>query len=85
MIIIIVFATRQILHSQYCPTYAFQCRYFDSMLVLCNIFVELEHFILFNNFDKYHNFIYYSINIKLMVRRQFMSRWSHVASIPYYL
>ena len=35
------------------------------MLILCNIFVELEHFILFNNFDKYHNFIYYRINIKL--------------------
>ena len=27
-------------------------KYFDSMLILCNIFVELEHFILFN-----HNFI----------------------------
>ena len=34
------------------------CLYFDSILILCNIFVELEHFILFNNFDKYHNFIY---------------------------
>ena len=31
-------------------------------LTVCNIFVELEHFILFNNFDKYHNFIYYRIN-----------------------
>ena len=27
------------------------CLYFDSILILCNIFVELEHFILFNNFD----------------------------------
>ena len=27
------------------------------MLILCNI-VELEHFILFNNFDKYQNFNY---------------------------
>ena len=56
--------------------------YFDSMLILCNIFVELEHFILFNNFDKYHNFIYYMINIKLMVQRQFISTCSHVASTP---
>ena len=24
----------------------------------CNIFVKLEHFILFSYFDKYHNFIY---------------------------
>ena len=44
--------------------YVFLCKYFDSMLILCNISVELEHFILFNNFDKYHNFIYYRINIK---------------------
>ena len=57
MIINFVFATRQILHSTYFPTYAFLCKYFDSMLILCNIFVKLEHFILFNNFDKYHNFI----------------------------
>ena len=27
------------------------------MLILCNIFVELGHFIHFNNFDKYHSFI----------------------------
>ena len=33
---------------------AFLCLYFDSILILRNIFVELEHFILFNNFDKYH-------------------------------
>ena len=54
MIIIFVFATRQILHSSYCL-----CKYF-CMLILCNIFVELEHFILYNNFYtcKYHNFIY---------------------------
>ena len=45
--------------------------YFDS--ILCNIFVELEHCILFNNFDKYHNFIYHRINMKLMAHRQFMS------------
>ena len=62
MIIIFVFTIRQILHSLYCPTCAFLCKYFDSMLILCNIFVEVEHFILFNNFDKYHNFIYYRIN-----------------------
>ena len=38
------------------------------MLILCiNIFVELEHFILFNNLDKYHNFIYYRINMKVIV------------------
>ena len=43
------------------------CLYFGSMLILCNIFVKLEHFILFKNFEKYHNFIYYMINIKLMV------------------
>ena len=60
MIKIFVFATRQILH---CPTYAFLCLYFDSMLILCNIFIELAHFILFNNCDKYHNLIYYRINI----------------------
>ena len=41
------------------------------MLILCNIFVELEHSILFNNFEKFHNFICYRINIKLMVCRQF--------------
>ena len=46
------------------PDMPFLCKYFDSMLILCNIFVELEHFILFNNLDKYHNFIYYRINIK---------------------
>ena len=51
MIIIFVFATRQILHNWYCPTYAFLCKYFDSMSILCTIFVKLEHFILFNNFD----------------------------------
>ena len=45
------------------------------MFILSNIFVELEHFILFNNVDKYHNFIYYRINITLMVHRQFMSRY----------
>ena len=85
MIIIFVFATRQILHSSYCPTYAFLCLYIDSMLILFNIFVELEHFILFNNFEKYHNFIYYRINIELMIHRQFMSRCSRAASTPYYL
>ena len=52
------------------------------MLILCNIFVELEHFIFFKNFDKYHNFIYYRMNIKLMVHGQFMSRCSHAASTP---
>ena len=57
-----------------------------GMLIFYNIFVELEHFIFFNNFDiKYHNFIYYRINIKLMVYRQFMSRCSHAANNPYYL
>ena len=85
MIIICVFATRQILHSSCCPKYAFLRLYFDSMLILCNIFVKLEHFILFNKFDKYHNFFYYRINIKLMVHRQFMSRCSHAASTPLYL
>ena len=40
------------------------------MLILCNIFVQLEHIILFNNFEKYHNFNYYRININLMVHRQ---------------
>ena len=30
--------------------YAFLCKYFDNILILGNIFVELEHFILFNNF-----------------------------------
>ena len=60
MIIIFVSATRQKL---YCSTYAFLSLYFDSMLILCNIFVELEHFILFNNFDKYQNFSYHRINI----------------------
>ena len=59
--------------------YAFLCLYFDSMLNLSNIFVELEHFILFIKFDKYHNFIYYKINIKLMVHRQFISTCSHAA------
>ena len=44
--------------------YSFLCKYFDSMLILCNTFVELEHFILFNNFYKYHNLIYYWINLK---------------------
>ena len=29
--------------------YAFLCKYFDNMLIPCNIFVELEHFVLFNN------------------------------------
>ena len=47
--------------------------YFDSILILCNIFVEFEHLIPFNKFDKYYNFIYHRINIKLMVHRQFMS------------
>ena len=28
----------------------FQCLYFDSKLILCNIYVELEHFILFQQF-----------------------------------
>ena len=37
------------------------------MLILYNIFVKLEGFILFNKFDKYHNFIYNRINMKLMV------------------
>ena len=63
--------------------YAFLCLYFDSMLILCNI-IKLEHFIHFSYFDKYHNFIYYMIN--LMVQRQFI--WptcNHVASTPYYL
>ena len=44
--------------------YAFLCLYFDSMLILCNIFVELEHLILFKHFEKYQNFIYYRINIE---------------------
>ena len=48
------------------------CLYFDSMLILCKIFIELEHFILFNNLV--HNFIYDSINIKLMVHRQFQGK-----------
>ena len=34
------------------------CVYFGSMLILCHIFVELQQFILFIKFDKYHNFIY---------------------------
>ena len=34
------------------------CVYFDSMMILCNIFVKWAHFILFNNFGKYHIFIY---------------------------
>ena len=46
---IFVLATRQTLHSWYCPTYAFLCLYFDNVLILYNIFVELEHFILLNN------------------------------------
>ena len=50
---------------------------FDSMLILCNIFVELEHFILFN---KYHNLIYYRINInkwfKSSSRRQSCCKYS---------
>ena len=64
---VFVLATRQILHSSYCPTYDFLCLYFDSVLILCNIFVELEHLIISNNSDKYHR-----INIKLMVHRQSM-------------
>ena len=44
--------------------YAFLCLYSDNILIFCkNTCVELEHFILFNNFDKYHNFIYYRIKI----------------------
>ena len=27
------------------------------MLILCNIIVELDHFIIFNNIDKYHNLL----------------------------
>ena len=51
------------------------------MLIFCNIFVKLEHFILFSYFDKYmYNFIYYMININLIVNRQFISTCSHVAS-----
>ena len=49
--------------------------YFDSMLILsclCNIFV-IEHFILISYFETYHNFIYYMINITLMVQMQFIS------------
>ena len=73
IIIIFVFATHQILQSYYCPTYAFLCKYIDSMLILCNIFAKLEHLILFKiirhlilfkNVDKHHNFIYYRINIR---------------------
>ena len=54
-------------HHDFCVRHSAdiaQCKFFDSMLILCDIFVELEHFILFNKFDKYHNFIYYRINIK---------------------
>ena len=29
----------------------FCVQYYDSVSILCNIFVELEHFILINNFD----------------------------------
>ena len=61
--------------------YAFLCLHFDRMLIICNIFVELEHLIPFNNVDKY-NFIYYRIIIKLMVHWQFMPRCSHAASTP---
>ena len=53
---IFVFTTRQILHSLIILSYICLSGYFDSVLILCNIFVELEHFILFNNLDKYHNF-----------------------------
>ena len=42
------------------PTYAFLCLCFDSMLIRCNIFVKLEHFILVRYFDMYHTFIYYN-------------------------
>ena len=64
----------------------FLCLYFGSMLILCNIFVELERFILLKNFDKYQNFIYHRINIELMIHREFMSSTcSHAASTPYYL
>ena len=59
LVLIFVFAIQHILHSYYCPTYAFLCLYFDRMLIFCNIFFEIEHLILFNNFDKYQNFIYY--------------------------
>ena len=48
MIISFMFATRQML----------------SMLIFCKIFVELEHFIIFKNIDKCHNFTYYRINNK---------------------
>ena len=81
MIIIFVFATRQILHSYHCPTYAFLCLYFVRMLIFCTISVNF-HFILLNNFDKYHYFICYRINMK---QRQFMSTCSHATSTPYYL
>ena len=67
MIIIFVFATRQKMQLILSNIYAFLCLYFDSMLILCHFFVELEHFTLFNNFDKYYSFIYYRINIKLKV------------------
>ena len=61
-------------------TYAFLCLCFDSKLILCNILVKLQHVILFSYFDKHHNFIYYMINIKLMVQRLCISTCSHVAS-----
>ena len=72
MIIIAVFATRRKFKSEYCLTLCLFASVLWQYLDFCNIFVELEHFIPFNNFDKYHNFIYHRINIKLMVHRPFM-------------
>ena len=54
MIIIFVFATWQILQLSLILSHiCLSVSDFDSMLILCKIFVELEHFILFNNFEKY--------------------------------
>ena len=44
---------------------SFDFHHIPKLSIGFNIFVELEHFIFFNNFDKYHNLIYYRINIKL--------------------
>ena len=39
----------------YCPIYAFTvCCTLTGILILCNIFVELEHFMLFNNLYQLH-------------------------------
>ena len=57
----------------------------DSVLILCNIFVKLEHLILFNNFDNVPQLHLLQDKHNLMVHRQFMSRCSHAASTPCYL